>query len=231
LQYTCNIKEEKMKKNLFRIFCVFVFTAFAGTSQAVIINFDDIPGATSVFSLTPVSNQYAGLGVTFSDPAGVVGAIKGATIEGTGYSSPNVLFAWQHQADDTGDLRISFTGGTRNVAFDAFLSTYYYLHVLAYGAQDVLISDHVFAIEEDYAQAQHDVITSDVPIQYLLLTSHPSTDPQYFTSGLPSYFGNFSIDNLSFDVASSDVPEPATGMLMATGLLALCARAKHRRQA
>jgi hypothetical protein len=57
-------------------------------SSATLITFDNLVGGTSIGAPTPVTTQYAGLGVVFSDPSGPMGAVLGSVVEVTGYSPP-----------------------------------------------------------------------------------------------------------------------------------------------
>jgi hypothetical protein len=77
-----------------------------------------------------------------------------------------------------------------SVTLDGFLSADYYLTAIAYGAGNTLLGTTNFPAPGPYGVGQSYTITEASPISYLLLTSHPS--------GNPSFFGNFSIDNLSF---------------------------------
>ena len=182
-------------------------SSYASTS---FINFDNLSASSSINSITtPVSNQYASQGVIFSDLAGPVGTVLGTAVSVTGYSSPNVLFAWQHQTTgDAADLKMAFTGTTQSVSFDSFLSADYYLNAYAYDSKGVLIGTYTSGSGQPYGALMHNVINTSSPINYLLVTSHPSSD-----SG---YYGNFSIDNLSFQ--TSPVPEPESYALMLGGL-------------
>lgn len=183
---------------------VLLFMATAG--HATTINFDDLVGGVDIYHLTPVSNQYATLGVVFSDLAGPVGALIGDDIGLSGFSEPNVLFAWQHQSSDAGDLRLDFTVSPTTVSLDAMLSQDYYLVGIAYGPGSVYLGTYTFAPVSQYGVAQYDTITAPSAISYLLLTSHPASDP--------TYFGNFSIDNLSFNAT----PEPQSLIMLLSGV-------------
>ena len=186
-------------------FVVLLFMATAG--HATTINFDDLVGGVDIYHLTPVSNQYAALGVVFSDPAGADGALIGDNIGLSGFSEPNVLFAWQHQSSDAGDLRLDFTVSPTTVSLDAMLSQDYYLEEIAYGPGGVYLGTFTFTPVSQYGVAQYDTITAPSAISYLLLTSHPAGDP--------AYFGNFSIDNLSFNATT---PEPQSLIMLLSGV-------------
>jgi len=185
---------------------MFLVTAAA---HATLINFDDIQGGNDINHLNLVSNQYAGLGVIFSDPAGPVGALIGDNIGLSGFSEPNVLFAWQHQADNSGDLRLDFSVGPRNISLITMLSSDYYLEALVYGSSG-LLGTFDSAVEASYGAAIPLSFSTSQPIEYILLTSHPE--------GNPEYFGNFSIDNLSFDSSGGTTPEPQSFILLLSGI-------------
>ncbi len=207
-------------KRLFLAGIAIAVLACAGSASATTINFDDVVGGNSIFSLTDVSNNYAGLGVTFYDPAGGSGALNASVLGSPAASLPNVFFVDQHQGDDSGDLQINFTSGTGSVDLDVFLSSDYYLSYVAYGSSGVLTSGSLPA-NSFSLELQHLSLSSLTPITELTLTSHPD--------GSPNYFGNFSLDNLSFGSGSA-APEPADWALIIGGF-GLAGAALRRRRA
>ncbi len=135
------------------------------------------------------------------------GALIGDNIGLSGFSEPNVLFSWQHQGDNSGDLRLDFTVGPKNISLITMLSQSYYLEALAYGSGNVLLGTFDSAVEQTYGVAIPFSLSTNTAISYVLMTSHPSDDP--------NYFGNFSIDNLTFDTS---VPEPQSLVMLLSGL-------------
>jgi len=204
-------------KQVLRFLGAAALISLSAYGQAAVITFDDIQGGIGYSSPNPVSNQYAALGVTFSDLAGTVGAVTGASLNLSGFSGNNVLFATQHQSNDSGDLRINFLSGTNSVAFDAFLSASYYLSAFAYASNGSLINSYTFNGSPNYGVGFHNSISTGTSISYLLLTSHPN--------GTPNNYGNFSIDNLNV----SAVPEPETYAMLLAGLGVIAASVKRRK--
>jgi hypothetical protein len=194
----------------------------AGAANATTINFDNVSGGPNIFSPTDVSTLYAGLGVTFSDPAGPAGAVVNSTGPQVATPTlPNIFFANQHQSSDAGDLQINFTNGTPNVSLDYFLSTDFYLSFFAYDQGGGLIIQGNLPPTSSYGQLEHLGLSSVNPIYQLVLTSHPN--------GNSAYFGNFSIDDLKFNGAA--VPEPANWVMMLIGFGGLGAVMRSRRRA
>jgi hypothetical protein len=183
-----------------------VITCFGTVpGSATLINFDNLAAGTLV------TTQYASDGVVFSDAAGPDIADLGSNYGLTGYSPPNVLFVNQHQSDDSGDLRLDFSVSITSVTFLGFLSDDYYLTAIAYGAGGTLLGTTNFSPAPAYGVATPYTISETSPISYLLLTTHPAFEP--------SFFGNFSIDNLSF--AGATVPEASTWAMMLIGFAGL----------
>jgi len=209
-----------------RIVAGLLWLACASSANAAVINFDDLTGSGNFFAPTPVSNQYSSLGVVFSDPSGPVGASLGSTLQYSGYSSPNVLFAFQGQSDgDAGDLRLDFSVPVENVSWNAFLSESYYMTAMAYGYNGALLSSFTTSPVATFGDAMSVDITTSAPISYLLLTSQPTF--------LPGFYGNFGIDDLTFDSPVSATPLPAALPLFAGGLgiLGVLGRRRKRKAA
>jgi hypothetical protein len=180
-----------------------------GSSEGAFVNFDDLVASTLYTSPTDVSTRYSALGVTFSDPAGPFGAVAG-------FTSTNVLVANQHQATDTGDLRLDFSIPVNSVTvdFNPFFFGPAALHVLAFGSGNTLLGTFDFA--QGPATA---TINTGSNINHLLLAAHPNLEPLTFD--------NFTIDNLSFGVSA--VPEPSTWAMMILGFAGVGFMAYRRR--
>jgi hypothetical protein len=180
---------------------------FPQPGRATVINFDNLSDGVSV------TTQYSSEGVTFSDPEGDV-TRGGALLDLSGYSPPNVLFAYQlgsqSSPTDAGDLRVDFSVPITSVSFNAFLSEDYTFTALAYSSDGTLLNSLVTPPASSYGPANPETISASSPIAYLLLTSNADF--------LTNFYGNFSIDDVTFNAAAASTPLPPTLALFAAGL-------------
>jgi hypothetical protein len=199
----------------------------ASAASATVINFDDLVGGIGVNGIGApvVTNQYAGLGVTFDDGgANQDYAITGASIGLSGFSGPNVLYVQQNF--HPGPLfQINFSVAVTSVSLMALQSSGYGLTALAYAGDGTLLSTTVFGLDPNYGVGHVDTITAPSNIAYIRLGSGPD--------GL-STGGNFSIDDLTFDGGPGPgpgpgVPEPASWAMMLVGFGGLGAVLRRRR--
>ncbi|MEP7099550.1 MAG: PEP-CTERM sorting domain-containing protein [Burkholderiales bacterium] len=183
------------------------FAIAAATSvSAQVINFDNLTGGP-IGGGDVVTNQYAGLGVTFLDTyAGGAHANNtlGAFIPGS--SSPNVLWTDQGGGASTGQyLQISFASAVGNVS--ALFGT-------SLGA-DITMAAYSGATLLDSVTLIGSIITGDVRSGLIGLTDTGITSVRLYSHSGNSSF-NFSIDNLNWQAAA--VPEPSTYAMLFAGL-------------
>ena len=82
----------------------------AFSASATVINFDNLSGGADLSTGDIVTNQYAGLGVTFNDPDYPARANTSLQPGFSGSSAPNILFVQQHDGNPLGNpLQILFT--------------------------------------------------------------------------------------------------------------------------
>jgi cysteine-rich repeat protein len=82
----------------------------AFSASTIVINFDNLSGGADLSTGDIVTNQYAGLGVTFNDPDYPARANTSLQPGFSGSSAPNILFVQQHDGNPLGNpLQILFT--------------------------------------------------------------------------------------------------------------------------
>lgn len=186
-------------------------------SNATVINFDDLTGGNCKLCGPSVTNQYAGLGVTFNNPSfpGQDTADTNLVPYFPDASAPNALFV--EQGGMLGDtpaeaFQILFSVPVTMAGFYYGSSSGAYLELDAYGANHQLLESVNFTGNsapiglEGFAGLQE-----SSPIVELDVSYHPFSDT--------SRTLNFSIDNLEFQ--GNQTPEPTTFGLIAAGLAAM----------
>ena len=201
---------------------------------ATVINFDTLPGGAVVADKTPITNQYASLGVTFSAIAaggatvapvatnyagGPVGPNYSGNFLGNAPDGSPFIFTPTFELTPRYDLvRILFSGGANNVSlslnnFDNQNRTTFN----AYDAGGTLLQTFTFQANQGWTRvnvgaagvARLDLVASAV-------------------GGFTNYFG---IDQLTFDAAATPgVPEPTTWAMMIVGFGMIGGAARHRRR-
>jgi hypothetical protein len=193
------------------------FTLSAAAASAGVINFDDLRG-DRLGAGELVTNQYAGMGVTFSDS--FTGGAHAENFLGTlmpGSSSPNVL--WTDQGGGSASpqfLQVNFATAVTSVS--ALFGT-------SLGA-DITLEIYDGASLIGSLNTTGATTTGDVRSGTIGLTGANITSARFFSrSGQGTSF-NFSIDDLTWD--GNQVPEPASVLLVLGALGALGATARRR---
>jgi hypothetical protein len=187
------------------------------SSNATMINFDNLTGGNCNACGPSVGSQYSSLGVMFNNPTypGEDTADTNLTSSFPDASSPNLLFVFQggHLLDPPAQpFQILFSVPVTSVGFDFGSSTDSYLELDAYGAGHQLLETQLFnGAPAPIGLAGFAGLQESTPIVELDVSYHPYSDT---TRTL-----NFSIDNLEFQ--GSQVPEPSTIALILAGTLGM----------
>jgi hypothetical protein len=220
------LKEEKMKKNIFiSLTLVLLLTFFAGQASALLIDFNsELPGAPTGTDVI-LTNQLAGLGVTFSttDPRGVVW--HGPS--GTG-SFPYVISAGGVCGENEDcsmlpirvDIDSSITGAFSTVAitgFDGGLDIDTML-MKAFNSSNVVLTQS--SLTDDFASPGSTLTVSGANIAYVTfeVTSAVLTPSSPWQHGL--FFDNLCIGPCD-EKPPVGVPEPATLLLFGVSMVGM----------
>jgi hypothetical protein len=187
------------------------------SSNATVINFDDLTGGNCNLCGPSVTNQYAARGVTFNNPSypGQDTADTNLVPYFPDASAPNALFV--EQGGLLGDspaapFQILFSVPVTTVGFDYGSSSNAYLELDAYGANNQLLESlNSNGISTPMGLEGFAGLEESSPIVRVDVSYHPNYDP--------GRTFNFSIDNLEFQ--ANQTPEPCTFVLIAAGLLAM----------
>ena len=190
-----------------RYMLVFALLFMPLTAQALTLDFEDLP------DLTPVTTQYAALGIVFSGATIFTAGISLPEAEFPPYSGSNVVF------DDDGPITVSLTAPIQG--FSAYFTHMVPLNLSFYDASDTSIGmvsssySSNLALSGDPGSFPNELLSfaSNAGISRVVITGD--------TSG-----GSFVMDDLT--VASS-VPEPSTLALSAvTWIILLCYVTRRR---
>ncbi len=199
--------------------------ASAFSSDATVINFDNLAGGDCNLCGPTVDNQYAALGVTFNNPS-----FPGSDTADTNLvpyfplaSVPNALYVYQGgmigQAPAQ-PFQILVSVPITMAGFDYASSVDSFLELSAYGTGGQLLETLTFVGSsapiglEGFAGIEEASPIAELAVSYI-----PFSDP---TRTL-----NFSIDNLEFE--GSSVPEPACLALSAGGLFGIVLLRRRRK--
>jgi hypothetical protein len=185
------------------------------SSNATVINFDNLTGGNCNLCGPSVVDQYLPLGVAFNNPSLPAQDTADTNLSASfpNASAPNLLFV------DQGGLlndapaqpfQILFSVPVTAVGFDFGSSTSSYIELDAYGAGHQLLETEYFVgSDAPIGLAGFAGLQESSPIVELDVSYHPFDDP--------SRTLNFSIDNLQYQV----VPEPSTIGFIITGVLGM----------
>jgi hypothetical protein len=187
------------------------------SSDATLINFDNLAGGNCNLCGQSVTDQFVALGVTFNDPSfpgsGTADSNLAPLIPGA--SPANALFVFQGGL--VGELpadpfQILFSVPVTMVGFDFGSSADSFLRLDVYDSSNVLLDTVDFVGNAaPIGLAGFAGIEESTPIARV--------DVSYRPDGDPSRTYNFSIDNLQFE--GDPAPEPSTFVMMAAGFLGI----------
>ena len=194
------------------------------SSNATMINFDNLTGGNCNDCGPSVDGQYLSVGVMFNNPSypGQNTADTNLTLSVPGATSPNLLFVLQGgQLIDppAQPFQILFSVPVTTVGFDFGSSTNSYIELDAYGTGHQLLETLCFdGTPAPIGLAGFAGLQESTPIVELDVSYHPYSDTARTL--------NFSIDNLEFQ--GSSVPEPSTIALMIAGALSMAIRRRYQ---
>src|SRR5258706_3823499 len=205
--------------------CASTIDSSSLSSPAFVITFDDLAGGNCTLCGTPVTNQYAAVGVKFNNPSypGQDTADTNLTYGIPNASFGNALYVAQggHMYDPPGQpFQILFSVPVWKVGFDYASSMDSFLRVDAYDSHNTLMESLIYAGGPTpiglggFAGLQESTAIGRLDVSY-----HPYSDPQRTF--------NFSIDNLEFESAVA-VPKPPTFGPITIALLAGFLRRRWR---
>jgi hypothetical protein len=193
------------------------------SSNATIINFDNLAGGNCNLCGPSVTDQYSSEGVLFNNPSypGEDTADTNLTASFPNASPPHLLFVEQGgllSDPPAQSFQILFSVPVTKVGFDFGSSSDSYIELNAYGAGHQLLETLDFVgTSAPIGLAGFAGLQESSPIVELDVSYHPFSDP--------ARTFNFSIDNLEFQ--GSSVPEPSTFVLIGAGILGVAIRRRR----
>jgi hypothetical protein len=187
------------------------------SSNATLINFDNLTGGNCNLCGPSVTNQYSSLGVTFNNPSlpGQDTADTNLTASFPNASPQNLLFIEQGGLQNDAQaapFQILFSVPVTTVGFNFGSSTDAFLELDAYGTGHQLLETEDFVgTASPIGLAGFAGLQESTPIVELDVSYHPNSDP--------TRTFNLSIDNLQFQ--GNGVPEPSTMALIGAGFLGI----------
>jgi PEP-CTERM motif len=196
-------------------------------SEGTVINFEDLAGGNCNLCGTPVTTQYAALGVRFNNPSfpGQDTVDTNLTFGIPNASYGNALYVAQggHLEDAPAlPFQILFSDPVSAVGFDYGSSSDSFLRLDTYDSNNILLESLTYVGgPSPIGAGGFAAVQESSGITRLDVSYHPDSDP--------SRTFNFSIDNLKFESAAAAVPEPSTVGLIGVGTLVLYLRRRRVR--
>ncbi len=192
---------------------VIPYGSFTGT----LITFDNLAGSPTLGAGEVLTNQYAGLGVTFQVPNFNAYASNGVLATGSSLTSlPNVI--WVNQGGGS--------GGSSAQGMDILFSTPHsavglYFEASCDSTVTLAVYNGATLLESVTSSLQPGGLCLE---GYLALADSNITSAIVYSTNDHGQNWNFSIDNLKF----GQVPEPATVSMVAAGLLGFATAVRRK---
>lgn len=194
------------KKSLVMLIAVIIFLVLTPSAKALLIDFEDLT------DLTPVTNQYSSFGVDFLGATVLTAGISLNEFEFPPYSGTNVVY------DELGPITVNFSTPMLDVS--GYFTYLLPVTITAYDSSNSAVDT-----------------TSSTYFSNMSLSGDPGSSPNEFLqvayAGGVSWVeiagdffgGSFTMD----DFGGTPVPEPATMLLVGTGIAAMAIYRRRKR--